>query len=522
MEEIFKKIEEEAKLILKEQEELKKLEEISEEARHKFEEAEKEVAEFSDKESGFYKEAKEKATTLEREFKNKDIDRMNKDRNINNLVSEKKQLILKEIEEKKQYIDENRNVDLEGNNLEELKAEKEKLEKEIELNNTTKEKFNEMSDSEKMAVRKAKENYLNNKHRLEEISPTVKLMETLDGKEPKDRYMEFDSLMKNVDNKFNRENLEDLLQSINVKEENDKDIGTDNIEKNEKNIEVDSDKRISPRKIFPKVQFRESVTVEHDNDENPLENIKGNKNAVNEIILDVSHNKVKVLGDQEYELLYKKTAKDRKTLKNWAKNYFINKNYKNIDYTLLSILKQMGDNHEDVDYLNAISGGEILNPDSRLDSTKNSIAQESLENLAKSFKIKYVFDREAGILTDYRAKRLARYAHKIGLAEIEGISEKGFLDVLKEKIAKIRETRLFAKKEEPKALTSGEEKTPKQKIAELLNQDREGIRNRVKVENRNNRIEENAQRMERETQETMKTDVKDIINENNKDNEKTL
>ena len=256
--------------------------------------------------------------------------------------------------------------------------------------------------------------------------------------------------------------------------------------------------------------------------ENPLENIKGNKNAVNEIILDVSHNKVKVLGDQEYELLYKKTAKDRKTLKNWAKNYFINKNYKNIDYTLLSILKQMGDNHEDVDYLNAISGGEILNPDSRLDSTKNSIAQESLENLAKSFKIKYVFDREAGILTDYRAKRLARYAHKIGLAEIEGISEKGFLDVLKEKIAKIRETRLFAKKVEPKALTSGEEKTPKQKIAELLNQDREGIRNRVKVENRNNRIEENAQRMERETQETMKTDVKDIINENNKDNEKTL
>ena len=187
MEEIFKKIEEEAKLILKEQEELKKLEEISEEARHKLEEAEKEVAEFSDKESGFYKEAKEKSTTLEREFKNKDINRMNKDRNINNLVSEKKQLILKEIEEKKQYIDENRNVDLEGNNLEELKAEKEKLEKEIELNNTTKEKFNEMSDSEKMAVRKAKENYLNNKHRLEEISPTVELMETLDGKKPKDR-----------------------------------------------------------------------------------------------------------------------------------------------------------------------------------------------------------------------------------------------------------------------------------------------------------------------------------------------
>ena len=214
MEEIFKKIENEIKFIKEQEKNLEILTESSKEAQDELKKVEEERNAVTDKESGFYKDLSEKVTESEKAFREEDIKRMNKDREINKLVSEKKESILKDLEAKKQYIDENRNIDLQGIDLKQLKEEKEKLEKEIKLNDTTKQEFELMSDSDKKAVRKAKENYLNNKHRLEEINPKIELMDILGDKSPKDKFMEIENLIKNVEEKFDRKNMDALLSDL--------------------------------------------------------------------------------------------------------------------------------------------------------------------------------------------------------------------------------------------------------------------------------------------------------------------
>ncbi len=219
MEEILEKLKNEINTIKNEQDKLEVLTENSEKLRQEEYELQQELNSIEDKESGFYKDLSEEITEKHDSFTVANNERMNKDREINQLISEKKETILNEVVAKKQYIDENRKADLGNVNLNELKAEKEKLEKEIELNDTTKEQFMQMTDSEKQAVRKAKENYLNNKHRLDEINPTIELMDLLDGKTTKERYMELSDLEKMIEKDFNRDNLDKVLENIDNEQE---------------------------------------------------------------------------------------------------------------------------------------------------------------------------------------------------------------------------------------------------------------------------------------------------------------
>lgn len=219
MEEILEELKNEINTIKSEQDKLEVLAENSEKFRLEEKELQQELNSIEDKGSGFYKDLSEQISEKHDSFTVANNERMNKDKEINKLISEKKETILNEVVAKKQYLDENRKANLENINLDELKAEKEKLEKEIELNDTTKEQFIQMNDSEKQAVRKAKENYLNNKHRLDEINPTIELMDLLDGKTAKERYIELSNLEKMIEKNFNRDNLDKMLENIDNEQE---------------------------------------------------------------------------------------------------------------------------------------------------------------------------------------------------------------------------------------------------------------------------------------------------------------
>ena len=196
MKEILEKIKNEINAIKEEQKDLEKLTENTEKIKEEKKQLEEEQTTITDRESGFYKDLSEQIETKSNEFIEVNDKRMSKKSEIDKLIFVKKAEIKAELSAKKQYVDENRNTSLEGVDLVALKAEKEKLEKEIELNNTTKLQFEEMSDSEKMAVKKAKENYLNNKHKLDKINPVIELADTLDGKTPKEKFLEIENLEK--------------------------------------------------------------------------------------------------------------------------------------------------------------------------------------------------------------------------------------------------------------------------------------------------------------------------------------
>lgn len=227
MEELLERIESEINSVKEEQ---AKLEELTEKSA-KLQEEEKQLGEelntIKDAKSGFYQDAKQKLDEKHQEFTEANNNRMSKEKEVDKLIDEKKTEIRKQIAAQKQYLDENRNVDLadlKAIDVDKLRAEKEKLDREIELNSITREEFDKKSDSEKKEIRKAKENYLNNKHRLAEINPKLQLIDALDGKTPKEKFIELDNLDRNIESNFNKNSLDNIVHDINKTKEEKEDI----------------------------------------------------------------------------------------------------------------------------------------------------------------------------------------------------------------------------------------------------------------------------------------------------------
>ena len=217
MEELLEKIKTEIEAIKKEEVKLEELTEKSNKLGKEEEQLKKERDAISDTESGFYQDVQEQVDKKQEEFTYANNARMHKENEIKDLIKEKKTQMQEEIANQKRYIDENRKVDLKGIDIDKLRAEKEKLDREIELNDITKEEFDKKTDSEKEEIRQAKQNYLNNKKRLNEINPKIQLIDTLDGKTPKERFMELDDLNKNIEDNFNRENFDNIFKNIKEK-----------------------------------------------------------------------------------------------------------------------------------------------------------------------------------------------------------------------------------------------------------------------------------------------------------------
>ena len=105
-------------------------------------------------------------------------------------------------------------------------------------------------------------------------------------------------------------------------------------------------------------------------------------------------------------------------------------------------------------------------------------------------------DKKDGKLLNGKEKRIARYAKKMGIASLEGISEKRIFEKIMDKLGRNKGRRLLKSKDKTKALGSGSiAQENKKKTIDLINQDREqqGIRSAIKVDNKDNKIEKAAQ-----------------------------
>ena len=256
----------------------------------------------------------------------------------------------------------------------------------------------------------------------------------------------------------------------------------------------------------PEVKPEQKPEVKLKQEQRKINNIK----VGDTITIDVSNDKMK-LGDAEI-VSYKEQLKNKKTLmadKDLNINKFFKNNkrkMKNIDYALLSKLKDINKNLA-LFYLDAISRGSVSQ-----DKTKIS----GLEALNKLINIEYKFDKDEGILNNFKAKRIARYAHKIGLAEIDGISERSFYDKIKDGLSGLKLSG-FGKK--PKELTSGKEKTESKKPT--IKKDSKNVKDDYKVDgkvvNQLNEVSKKTYAVEKETEDERIGDVKRILKEVNEE-----
>lgn len=484
----MERIEESLQEIGKELEKLANLEEISKKMLEEVKNIEEERSQINDIDSGFYKDLSQKYEEKNAQFKHADVKRMSLDKSINEMISSKKEAIVSEIKEMMKYIDENRNVDLSGIDIQKLKDEKEKIEKEIRLNDTTKEEFEKMSDVEKNAVRKAKENYLNNKHRLEEINPTIKLSDTLKGQNPKEKFMQMETLLNRVNNGFNRDNMSKLIEIVKKEKKESKQVSTGNDKQTDAQTLTGNEKQTD----------EQTLTGNEKQDENK----KVEKNEAN-VLMEIDIGMNSITFNKNNKETYKKDIEKEKQIMNKYKisEKFTNnrRTQRNIDYRLISALSLIDDkNNSLVDaYLTVI----------RNDKNQKEEIKQCIEKLNSKINIEYRANRNDSRFANLKEKRIARYAKKMGIASLDGISEKSIFDKIADRFSKIKNTKLFKAKENVKTLASGDDfktkssanssraQKDKMKTINLINQDRQnqGIREAIKINNTENNIEKAAQ-----------------------------
>ena len=272
------------------------------------------------------------------------------------------------------------------------------------------------------------------------------------------------------------------------------------------NVHNENVEKKSNKKLEEKSKDKEQNDKKENKSETKQRKVENivNTQRKNVIVLDVSNNKIKV---NEKSLYYKQEEKNKKQLKLNShlaiKRYFLNdkKKMKNIDYALLSILTKCSETLP-LEYLNVIRGGGI---------SGCGTPEESLAKIKSVVELKYKFDKGAGILSDFRIKKIARAAHQLGLAELEGISEKSFFDKVKDKFSN---TSLFNVRKKPRELTSGKNNAENVKTEKENKSDIKQVMKEYKV---GKEVVNKTNEISREYNENEKIDsIKQIVKEVNK------
>ena len=523
MEEILEKIESEINNIKKQQEEAKILTERSEELRKEEEQLRQEQNSMGDKESGFYQDLSKKIEEKHGEFIMANMYRMNKNRDVQQIIFQKKTEIKSLLEEKKKYIDENRNVDLSGFNLAELKAEKEQIEKEIKLNATTKEEFLELSDLRKKQVKKAKERYLINKHRLDEISPTIELMETLDGKPPRDRYLEIDSYEKMIDKNFNEEGLDQILESLNMQKNVEDKVQEEHAEQEDKEIEkTTQDKPTTEMPEFLKQHSRNANIEKTTQNRQTIEmpeflkqhsrntNIENTDNSVpqnNEQlkvfinartgkyeIIDENDNKLKASIDINKKFLNKRNMEEQEIIIHDKYHKSINTKMYPVDVNLLNLYEKY-----DAEYNTNFAETYIkeigeTNPNMPTEVEYDLRARNDASEKEKG-------NVRMGILAKFRLKGIAKSHEMMNLAEVKEDPKANIFDRILTGVSNIKNkfSKAITAKEEAPKLNAPEERNNLRDTIEKVN-----VSEAKAIENANAKAKAQEQRAE---------EVKDIMSQ---------
>ena len=233
---------------------------------------------------------------------------------------------------------------------------------------------------------------------------------------------------------------------------------------------------------------------------NSLEKVK--------ITLMVDKNKVDI--DEAGDLFYKEARNNGKKLRNELdKNnlfYKDKKGMKNIDYALLYAIKEVNSDLVQ-DYLNVIKGKAV----------GKDRYEESKKRLTEALDIEYKFDEGRGLFRGFKEKRVARNAKKLGIASLEGISEKSVLDKIKESFNKFKNINLLKGKEKQKALGDGKKTNAQiQKETAINLCEKDGFRQGLKVDKDKLKREKNVNSVE----ETLAKNVTEIMKEENNGEER--
>ena len=326
---------------------------------------------------------------------------------------------------------------------------------------------------------------------------------------------ENEKTIEQCDKKINK-----YMKKYNTKDSVEENLNKDKdetIKENEEQLNKDRDKVLKENEESKKTRNQEKQINNNYNGTTtitPKNVVVGNSERntkKTKITIKVDKNKLDINNDGD--LFYKEARNyGKKSRRELDKNnlfYGDKKSIKNLDYALLYAIKEVNSDLVQ-DYLNVIKG----------ESVGEKRYEESKKRLTDALDIEYKFDEKRSLFKDLKEKRAARNAKKIGIASLEGISEKGIFDKIKEKVSKFKDIKLLNTKKDTKALTSGvntRAQEQKQKTIGLINQDRKeyGIRDSIKVDNKDNRIEENAQKQQKETQEQLGREVSQIIQEDN-------
>lgn len=222
---LVNEFEKEIKELRKQKDSIEKLSEQSANLKVERDNKKQELDKIQDYKSAFYEDLSKEYAEKDSEFAQSLAHEELAKRNLKRNMEEKKSKILNELEVKLAKVEKNRNsefANLKQDEVKKLTEEKEKLEEELKLNDVTKEEWLKLPKEEQIKVNHAKEQYLNSKHRLEDIEPKLEIANLYEGKTPVEKYTEIKEKMDVINNEFTLENLDNLIEKLNQKESKEK------------------------------------------------------------------------------------------------------------------------------------------------------------------------------------------------------------------------------------------------------------------------------------------------------------
>ena len=264
---LINEYEKEIKELKKQKESIEKLSEQSANLKVERDNKKQELDKIQDYKSAFYEDLSKEYSEKDSEFATSLAHEELAKRNLKTNLEEKKLKILNELEVKLAKVEKNRNsefANLKQDEVKKLTEEKKKLEEELKLNDVTKEEWLKLPREEQIKVNHAKEQYLNNKHRLEDIEPKLEIANLYEGKTPVEKYTEIKEKMNVINNEFTLENLDNLIEKLNQKE-------------SKENLEKDWEEAIKENEEFDKRK-----AVRKDLDERTEKAITKNQNKNSE------------------------------------------------------------------------------------------------------------------------------------------------------------------------------------------------------------------------------------------------
>lgn len=280
---LINEYEKEIKELKKQKESIEKLSEQSANLKVERDKKKQELDKIQDYKSAFYEDLSKEYSEKDSEFATSLAHEELAKRNLKRNLEEKKSEILNGLETKLVKVEENRNNEfakMEQDEVKKLTEEKKKLEEELKLNDVTKEEWLKLPIEEQIRVNHAKEQYLNNKHRLQEIEPKLEIANIYEGKTPIEKYTEIKEEIDVVNKEFTLENLDNLVEKLNQKE------SKENIEKDWEEVIKENEEFDRRKAIRKDLDERTEKAIENNKkeifEENP-NSIKNSKKTIEEL-----------------------------------------------------------------------------------------------------------------------------------------------------------------------------------------------------------------------------------------------